>query len=64
MNVYGLYGYTKGTSKTVLNDVSMDFGFPMSLAKDEIFELDFKGKTYGAGFTLAGGYNQFLVLLT
>lgn len=59
MNVYGLYGYTKGTSKTVLNDVSMDFGFPMSLAKDEIFELDFKGKTYGAGFTLAGGYNQF-----
>lgn len=59
MNVYGLYGYTKGTSKTVLNDVSMDFGIPMSLAKDEIFELDFKGKTYGAGFTLAGGYNQF-----
>ena len=59
MNGYGLYGYTKGTSKTVLNDVSMDFGFPMSLAKDEIFELDFKGKTYGAGFTLAGGYNQF-----
>ncbi|WP_109398274.1 hypothetical protein [Proteus faecis] len=59
MNVYGLYGYTKGTSKTVLNDVSIDFGFPVSLAKDEMFELDFKGKTYGAGFTLAGGYNQF-----
>ncbi|EKL10095.1 hypothetical protein VCHC17A1_3901, partial [Vibrio cholerae HC-17A1] len=23
------------------------------------FNLDFKGDTYGAGFTLAGGYNQF-----
>ncbi|HBC5900503.1 TPA: hypothetical protein KEV60_000126 [Proteus mirabilis] len=63
MNVYGLYGYTKGTSKTILNDVSMDFGFPgvppSSITQNEIFELDFKGRTYGAGFTLAGGYNQF-----
>ncbi|MEY1229119.1 hypothetical protein AB7107_06810 [Proteus terrae] len=60
-NVYGLYGKTKGTSRSVLNDVRADFGggFVIPVAQNEIFNLDFEGKTYGAGFTLAGGYNQF-----
>lgn len=62
MNVYGVYGKTKGTSKTNLNDVTLALfpGTPaISLAKDIPFELDFKGKTYGGGVTFAGGYDQF-----
>lgn len=31
--------------------------------KGQPFDLDFKGKTYGAGFTLAGGYNDFFTTL-
>lgn len=58
MNVYGLYGHTKGTSKTTLNGGSF-MGFPLPFITNMPFELDFKGNTYGAGFTLAGGYNQF-----
>ncbi|QPB80896.1 hypothetical protein EHE21_16585 [Proteus sp. GOKU] len=59
LNVYGLYGKTKGTSNTTLAGGSLG---PISLdglLKDKPFKLDFEGKTYGAGFTLAGGYNQF-----
>lgn len=63
LNVYGLYGHTKGKSHTTLNGgslggLSLDF-----LLKDQPFDLDFKGKTYGAGFTLAGGYNDFFTTL-
>ncbi|WP_413484346.1 hypothetical protein [Morganella psychrotolerans] len=64
MNVYGLYGKTKGKSHTTLAGGSVDFGggFIMDLdglLKDQPFDLDFEGKTYGAGMTLAGGYEQF-----
>lgn len=62
MNMYGVYGKTKGTSKTNLNNVSLSLfpGFPaQSLGKDIPFELDFEGKTYGGGVTFAGAYNQF-----
>lgn len=59
LNLYGVYGKTKGTSSTTINQVIVDFGFPFPVAQNEKFNLDFKGNTYGAGFTLAGGYNQF-----
>ncbi|SUC02814.1 Uncharacterised protein [Proteus penneri] len=59
LNLYGVYGRTKGTSSTTINQVIVDFGFPFPVAQNEKFNLDFKGNTYGAGFTLAGGYNQF-----
>ncbi|WP_289997420.1 hypothetical protein [Photorhabdus laumondii] len=60
LNVYGVYGWTKGSSKTNIEGVAIDFGagstsFPI---KNVPFALDFKGKTYGGGFTLAGGYDQ------
>lgn len=58
MNVYGLYGRTKGTSKTILNGGSFA-GFPLPFIEGMPFDLDFKGDTYGGGFTLAGGYNQY-----
>ncbi|MCW7549697.1 hypothetical protein OO184_17585 [Photorhabdus sp. APURE] len=61
LNVYGVYGWTKGTSQTNIEGININFGsvpvpFPI---KDAPFKLDFKGNTYGGGFTLAGGYNQF-----
>ena len=62
LNVYGLYGHTKGTSRTKLNGGTFDLGFaklPLKFLEGQPFDLDFKGKTYGAGFTLAGGYNNF-----
>nr|WP_314264879.1 hypothetical protein [uncultured Moellerella sp.] len=65
MNVYGLYGKTKGTSNTILNGGSLDLGFaqmPLPIGGMP-FDLEFKGKTYGAGFTLAGGYNQVFTTL-
>ncbi|MDE1473026.1 hypothetical protein [Xenorhabdus bovienii] len=65
LNVYGVYGKTKGTSKTNIDGVKFDFGMgePWLVAKDIPFELDFQGKTYGGGLTLAGGYNQFFATL-
>lgn len=64
MNIYGLYGKTKGKSHTTLAGGSVDFGGGSivgldGLLKDQPFDLDFEGKTYGAGMTLAGGYEQF-----
>ena len=56
MNVYGLYGKTKGSSTAQLNSVGSKTD---SLVSNVPFDLDYEGKTYGAGFTLAGGYNQF-----
>lgn len=56
LNVYGLYGRTKGKSKTNLNAIYIA---GESNYENTPFTLDFKGNTYGAGFTLAGGYNQF-----
>lgn len=68
LNIYGLYGHTKGKSHTTLKGGSMDFGggfvIPLDpILKGEPFDLDFKGKTYGAGFTLAGGYDDFFTTL-
>ncbi|MDE9525768.1 hypothetical protein [Xenorhabdus bovienii] len=62
LNVYGVYGKTKGTSKTILDGIYL--GTDNILENDSVpFILDFKGNTYGAGFTLAGGYNQFFAVL-
>ncbi|WFQ79365.1 hypothetical protein PXH59_17585 [Xenorhabdus sp. SF857] len=60
LNVYGVYGKTKGSSETNIENVIFG-GVPMF--KDIPFTLDFKGKTYGGGITLAGGYNQFFATL-
>ncbi|AOM41434.1 hypothetical protein [Xenorhabdus hominickii] len=59
LNVYGVYGKTKGTSATNIENVELGF-FKF---KNIPFELDFQGKTLGGGLTLAGGYNQFFVTL-
>lgn len=69
MNVYGLYGKTKGTSKTNLDNVEAKIKLPwgkdyiIPIGKDLPFELDYEGKTYGGGVTFAGGYNQFFTTL-
>ena len=64
MNVYGLYGHTKGTSKTNLNNVEAKLGpLTIPIGKDLPFELDYKGKSYGGGVTFAGAYNQFFSTL-
>lgn len=57
MNVYGLYGKTKGSSTAQLNSVGFEIDDP--IVSSIPFDLNYEGKTYGAGFTLAGGYNQF-----
>lgn len=67
MNVYGLYGKTKGKSDTTLAGGSVDvkmFGKIHNINLDskiegQPFKLDFEGKTYGAGVTFAGAYEQF-----
>ncbi|MDR0218210.1 MAG: hypothetical protein LBI71_04885 [Enterobacteriaceae bacterium] len=74
LNVYGVYGKTRGTSKTMLNSVRMhdtepgDDGFDPEgselLSGGSVpFDLDFEGKTYGGGFTLAGGYKDFFAVV-
>ncbi|KMJ44376.1 hypothetical protein AB204_14590 [Xenorhabdus khoisanae] len=67
LNVYGLYGKTKGTSQTSLEGIYINDGsddIQNQLDNGAVpFVLDFKGNTYGAGFTLAGGYNQFFAVL-
>ncbi|MDC9593911.1 hypothetical protein [Xenorhabdus sp. IM139775] len=64
MNVYGVYGKTKGTSKTNLDSIYLPNSEPGEPAWEDIpFELNFKGKTFGGGVTLAGGYNQFFATL-
>ncbi|MBD2805030.1 hypothetical protein ID855_10050 [Xenorhabdus sp. ZM] len=67
LNVYGIYGKTKGSSTTNIKDVyfagtSMAQYSP-ELFKDIPFTLDFKGKTYGVGTTFAAGYQQFFATL-
>ncbi|MBD2783301.1 hypothetical protein ID858_05780 [Xenorhabdus sp. DI] len=61
LNVYGVYGKTKGTSKTNLDTVYAPGAYEPW--KNLPFELNFKGKTFGGGITLAGGYNQFFATL-
>ncbi|WP_340618043.1 hypothetical protein [Xenorhabdus entomophaga] len=59
LNVYGVYGKTKGISATNIESVELGF-FKFN---DIPFKLDFQGKTFGGGLTLAGGYNQFFATL-
>ncbi len=56
MNVYGIYGKTKGSSTAQLNSVTFS---GKNLVNNQPFILDYEGKSYGGGFTLAGGYNQY-----
>ncbi|WP_340620901.1 hypothetical protein [Xenorhabdus siamensis] len=61
LNVYGVYGKTKGKSNTNLDNI---FVFDdTDTYKNIPFELNFKGKSYGGGATFAGGYNQFFATL-
>ncbi|BET95550.1 hypothetical protein [Xenorhabdus taiwanensis] len=61
LNIYGVYGKTKGKSTTNLDNIAL-LGDP-EYGKDIPFELSFKGKTFGGGVTLANGYNQFFATL-
>ncbi|MCC8364695.1 hypothetical protein J8V57_00095 [Xenorhabdus sp. PB61.4] len=61
LNVYGVYGKTKGKSNTNLDNIVV-FG-DADTYRNIPFELNFKGKTYGGGATFAGGYNQFFATL-
>ena len=68
MNVYGVFGRTKGHS---LSKISVSSPTPfvdkviqrMGGMDDLDFVLKFKGKTYGGGITLAGGFGNWFGLL-
>ena len=72
MNIYGVLGYTKGSSKAPMTCKKDDkTGPPLdrailkflgctSIGKDiGDFKLDFEGPTFGAGMTLAGGIGNW-----
>lgn len=75
LNVYGIIGHTKGSSLSQVSvdaDPSQQKGFldkfiartvhgmnKSGQLRDLDFKLDFKGTTYGAGFTLVGGYENW-----
>ena len=78
LNVYGLVGHTRGSSVSqvsVDSDPSQFRGLDRAIAgavhqlyqsgklQDIDFKLDFKGTTWGAGFTLAGGYGNWFGLV-
>ncbi|MGF1683854.1 hypothetical protein [Photobacterium minamisatsumaniensis] len=79
MNVYGILGYTQGTSKARINSVSCDHASVPGLGNKALcrlldsvggelpdtamFELDMDGGTYGIGTTLAGGVGNWFALL-
>lgn len=77
-NLYGVIGKTKGHSLSQIevdSDPTKHSGFLNIISqvihgmnqsgqlKDLEFRLDFKGKTYGGGFTLAGGYENYFALV-
>lgn len=62
LNVYGVYGKTKGSSKTTIDNVTFN-DIDLPFAQGMPFVLDFEGKTYGGGAVLAGGYKQFFATL-
>ncbi len=68
MNVYGVFGRTKGSSLSKIS-VSSPMLFVdkviqgMGGMNDLDFVLKFKGKTFGGGITLAGGYGNWFGLL-
>lgn len=75
LNVYGIIGHTKGSSLSQVSvdaDPSQQKGFLNKVIAGQVhrmnqsgqlrdldFKLDFKGTTYGAGFTLVGGYENW-----
>lgn len=78
LNVYGIVGHTKGSSLSqvsVDSDPSQFHGLDRLISsivhgmnqsgqlRDLDFKLDFKGTTYGAGVTLAGGYDNWFTSL-
>ncbi|WP_244212402.1 hypothetical protein [Buttiauxella izardii] len=78
LNIYGIVGYTKGSSVSnvsVDTDPSLYTGIDRIIAssvhhlnqsgdlQDIDFTLDFEGRTYGTGFTLAGGYKNWFTLV-
>ncbi|QAA72733.1 porin family protein [Klebsiella variicola] len=78
LNVYGLVGHTRGASVSqvsVDSDPSQFRGLDRVIAsavhqlyqsgklQDIDFTLDFKGTTWGTGFTLAGGYGNWFGLV-
>lgn len=78
LNVYGIVGHTKGSSLSQVSvdaDPSKFSGLDAIIAsvvhsmnqsgqlRDLDFKLDFKGTTYGAGLTLAGGYENWFTSL-
>lgn len=79
LNVYGVLGKTKGHSISSIDVNSDPSKFSNTWHRiiagqikrmhdsgelqDLAFRLDFKGKTYGGGLTLAGGYENFIALL-
>lgn len=78
LNIYGLLGYTKGSSVSNVSvdaDPSNYTGLDRAIAssvhslnrsgdlKDIDFTLDFQGRTWGTGFTLAGGYGNWFTLV-
>ncbi|PHM36724.1 hypothetical protein [Xenorhabdus innexi] len=62
LNLYGVYGKTKGVSKTNIDSIYV-FNLEEPYGVNIPFALNFKGKSYGGGATLAGGYNQFFATL-
>lgn len=79
LNVYGIVGHTRGSSHSIVSvdaDPSKYTNLMERIIasnvhrmnksgqlKDLDFNLDFKGTTYGAGFTLAGGYENWFTTL-
>ncbi|MCS3604312.1 hypothetical protein M2371_003552 [Buttiauxella sp. BIGb0471] len=78
LNIYGIVGYTKGSSVSNVSvdaDPSLYTGIDRIIAssvhrlnqsgdlQDIDFTLDFEGRTYGTGFTLAGGYKNWFTLV-
>ena len=62
LNVYGVAGYVDG--ETVASGFSVS-GLPPALASllPNSFSIAYSGPVYGAGITLAAGYNQFFASL-
>lgn len=78
LNVYGLVGHTRGSSVSQVSvdaDPSLYTGIDRVIAgsihrlhdngslQGLDFTLDFKGTTWGGGFTLAGGYDNWFALV-
>nr|WP_240532307.1 virulence protein [Moritella marina] len=66
LNVYGILGYTQGSSTAAVNPTLHRPNFPNRPPIDlgtYDFELNFKGITYGAGTTIVGGIDNWFALL-